>query len=110
MVQSLAKPGEAILKSLTPEKADLLHMCNALPGEVGELLDALKKHIIYEQRIDMSNVIEELGDIEFYLEHIRRLLFIRREDTLQANIDKLKIRYENMAFSNEAATIRADKK
>lgn len=109
MVASLVKPGEAVLESLTPEKADMLHMLIALPGEVGELLDALKKFIIYEKELDRENVIEELGDIEFYLEHIRQLLSIPREETIHKNISKLAKRYENFIYSNEAAQLRADK-
>lgn len=109
MVAALVKPGQAILNTLTPEKSDMLHMLIALPGEVGELLDAIKKHIIYEKELDRANVVEELGDIEFFLEHIRQLLNISREETLKENIEKLRIRYEKLSYSNEAAQIRADK-
>ena len=109
MVAALVKPGQAILNTLTPEKSDMLHMLIALPGEVGELLDAIKKHIIYETELDRANVVEELGDIEFFLARIRQLLNISREETLKATIEKLRIRYENLSYSNEAAQIRADK-
>jgi NTP pyrophosphatase (non-canonical NTP hydrolase) len=109
MVKSLVKPGKSILESLTPEKADILHMGFGLTGEVGELIDALKRYVIYEKDLDRDNVVEELGDIEFFLEHIRQLLNISREETLHQNIEKLKVRYEGIKYSNEAAQNRADK-
>jgi hypothetical protein len=50
-----------------------------------------------------------LGDIEFYLQGIRKVFGIQRGDTLDANIDKLmNKRYPN-GYSDEAAQARADK-
>lgn len=60
MVGTLAKPGAAILKSLTPEKTNLLHMVSCILGETAELLDA--------DPADRPNIVEELGDIRFYLQ------------------------------------------
>lgn len=109
MVAALAKPGIDILYSLTPEKSHLLHMVMGISGEAGELLDAIKKHVIYNKPLDMQNVLEELGDIEFYLQGLRQELEIRRVDTLQANIRKLGVRYSSMKYSDSAAQARADK-
>jgi uncharacterized protein YabN with tetrapyrrole methylase and pyrophosphatase domain len=55
------------------------------------------------------NVIEELGDIEFALEAIRKALSINREEVLTMNADKLMARYPNGKFSNADAQARADK-
>lgn len=109
LVSALKKKPEDIIDSLTPNKVDMLHMLFALPGEVGELIDAVKKHIFYEGMIDRENVVEELGDIEFYLEGLRQALNISREETLSHNINKLSKRYSKLTFSNEDAIIRADK-
>ena len=46
------------------------------------------------QAIDRENVIEELGDLEFYMEGVRQNLGITREETLNHNIQKLSKRYE----------------
>jgi len=73
MVAALVKPGEAIIQSLTPLKAHLWHMASCVMGEVGELVEAVNNSDNYE------DIIEELGDIEFYLEGIRRPLSIERE-------------------------------
>jgi NTP pyrophosphatase (non-canonical NTP hydrolase) len=78
-------------------------------GEAGELLDAIKKATIYRMPIDRENVVEELGDIEFFLEGIRQQVGITRDETLDGNIAKLRVRYEGFKYSNQAAQDRADK-
>lgn len=107
-VASLAKPGDVILSQLTAHDCDLLHMGLALCGEAGELADAIKKPTIYRKPIDLENVKEELGDIEFYLEHIRQLTGITREEVIAANMEKLLKRYEQ-GYSDRAAQERKDK-
>jgi NTP pyrophosphatase (non-canonical NTP hydrolase) len=109
MVAGLAKPGQTILDSLTPLKIDLLHMAVGVSGEAGELLDAVKAHVFYCKPLDLTNVIEELGDMEFYMEHMRALLKITREETLAGNINKLGKRYVGLVYSDNAAQQRADK-
>jgi len=109
MVKALAKPGADIVASLTPETTHLLHMAVGVSGEAGELLDAVKKAAIYVKPIDRDNVVEELGDLEFYMEGLRQGLGISREETLNANIAKLSVRYNGLKYSNEAAQTRADK-
>jgi len=109
IVSGLAKPGQDIIDELTPEKADLWHCGTGVSGESGELVDAIKKHVIYGRELDRNNVIEELGDLEFYMERIRQLLNIDRAETIVANIDKLAIRYPDYRYNNQAAICRADK-
>lgn len=109
MVNALAKPGQDIVVALTPEKAHLLHMVIGVVGEAGELIDAIKKHVIYNKELDIENVIEELGDIEFYMEGLRNGLNISRAQTLEANIAKLSVRYNGLCYSDQAAQDRADK-
>ena len=109
MVATLVKPGQDIIDSLTPIKAHLWHMASCIPGEAGELFDAIKKHVIYGKELDRENVIEELGDLEFYLEGLRSALHITRGETLDANIGKLSKRYKGLQYSDQAAKDRADK-
>jgi NTP pyrophosphatase (non-canonical NTP hydrolase) len=109
LVFNLVKPGSDVIRDLTPESANLLHLASALCGESGELFDPIKKTAIYGKPLDLTNIREELGDIEFYLEGIRSALRITREETLQANIDKLSVRYASQKFTNEDAINRADK-
>lgn len=109
LVAALVKPGAAILETLTPAKADLLHGAVGISGEAGELLDAVKKHVIYNKPLDIENVIEELGDLEFYIEQVRQNLGLTRQVTLDANIAKLSVRYAGLTYTDTAAQVRADK-
>jgi NTP pyrophosphatase (non-canonical NTP hydrolase) len=109
MVTTLVKSGEDILAELTPKKANLWHAATGIVGEAGELIDAVKKHVIYNKPIDIQNVIEELGDLEFYMEQIRQGLDITRDETLEANIAKLAKRYEGFQYTDQRAQDRADK-
>jgi NTP pyrophosphatase (non-canonical NTP hydrolase) len=107
-VRDLAKPGAAILESLTEEKCDLLHSAIGIAGEAGELLDAIKKHVVYNKPLDLQNVMEELGDLEFYLQQMRNRLCIERTMVINRNFIKLHRRYAN-GYSDAAAQARADK-
>ena len=109
MVAKLAKSGADIKDELTAASTHLLHMAVGVSGEAGELLDAIKKHAVYTKPIDRENVIEELGDIEFYMAGLRQGLGITREETLKHNIDKLGKRYKGHNYSNKQAQQRADK-
>ena len=109
MVSMLAKPGHAIVEELTADKAHALHMAVGISGEAGELLDAIKKHVIYGKPMDWVNVVEELGDLEFYMEGLRQLVGVTREEVLRVNVAKLGKRYSAGTYSNTAAIAREDK-
>lgn len=83
-------------------------MVMGISGEAGELLDAVKKPTMYGKPWDRDNVIEELGDMEFYMERFRQIMGITRQQTIQHNHDKLSKRYPK-GYSNKAAAERADK-
>ena len=113
MVKKLLKPGADIMAQMTAEQMHLVHMSMGISGESGEILDAIKKHCVYQKPLDRDNVIEELGDIEFYLQGLRDSLGITREETLIQNYDKLvggkNARYSDGVYTNEKAIARADK-
>lgn len=108
LVKALVKDGRTISEEMNGNKAHIIHMILGVAGEVGELLDAIKKAAIYNKPLDMENVIEEFGDIEFYLEGLRQGLGVTREETLEVNITKLTKRY-GAVYSDQAAITRADK-
>lgn len=109
MVAALVAPGTTLRNQITPTQMHHLHMVVGISGEAGELLDAIKKHTVYQKPLDIVNVVEELGDIEFYMEGLRQGLGITRDAVLAANVYKLSKRYPNKAFSTQAAITRADK-
>lgn len=175
MVRQLAKSGEAILRSTTPEQAHLAHMILGIAGEVGEvmesrqqwwrslteesrlhllkelgdmefyleglrqatgvvreavrkrvaelrntaiypyfattagnLVDVIKRHWIYEQPIDLERLVTELAWMELHLVALRANIDVTREEVLQANYDKLALRYPGLNYSNHGAKERAD--
>lgn len=109
MTLALAKDGGLIKDELTPEQAGMLHMVIGISGESGELLDAFKKHVIYQKPLDVENVKEELGDLLFYMSNLMQSVGLTFEEILQHNIDKLSVRYSSGSYSNEQAQERADK-
>lgn len=72
MVTALVKDPKQILGELTPGDCNLIHMAVGIAGEAGELLDQVKKATIYRKPLDRENVVEELGDLEFYMEGLRQ--------------------------------------
>jgi len=109
MVTALVKSGSLIVEQMTANKADAWHAATGVAGEAGELLDAVKKHAIYNKPLDRENIVEELGDLEFYMEQLRQNVGVTREETLVANMAKLAVRYNGMKYSDQAAQNRADK-
>jgi NTP pyrophosphatase (non-canonical NTP hydrolase) len=108
-VSRLLKPGERILTEMSPNQANLAHLALLLTTEAGELADAIKKNVIYQKPMDMANVLEELGDIEFALSAIRTAVGITRDEAIANNISKLNKRYPQGSYSNEQAIRRSDK-
>jgi len=90
------------------ECMSILHAAIGINTEAGELLDAIKKAFIYGQTINVENVIEELGDLEFYIQMIRNAMQINRGEVLEANVKKLELRYP-LKYTDECAKERADK-
>lgn len=109
MTAALSKNGSAIMRDLNPTKADLLHMAVGVSGEAGELLDAVKKSAIYGKPLDHKNMIEELGDLEFYMSRIRQIIGVSRDEVLEKNYEKLSKRYSEGSYSNNQAQKRMDK-
>jgi len=87
-----------------------LHAALGVCGEAGELADAIKKEIIYEKEPDRANIVEELGDLRFYIQSVMLLYGISEQEVLQTNADKLGKRYVGLKYSDQAAIDRADKK
>ena len=86
----------------------MVHAVMGVSGEAGELVDAIKKHWIYGKELDSENVLEECGDLLFYMDRILDLCGYTIEDAMQANFEKLRIRYPQ-GYTDYAARDRADK-
>jgi len=90
--------------------ADLLHAHLGMSSEVGEIGDCLKKHFIYGQPLDSDNLVEECGDLMWYicLMLSTAACVSTLEECMQKNIDKLKLRYPEK-FTEQDALERKDK-
>jgi NTP pyrophosphatase (non-canonical NTP hydrolase) len=107
-VKSRTKSPSNIVETFDASKAGLAHSILGIAGEAGELLDAIKKVVIYDKELDIDNIVEELGDIEFYMEMLRQELGLTREFIILKNISKLEKRYPTK-YSDKDALERKDK-
>lgn len=69
-------------------------------GEAGEVQNIIKKHIFHGHNLDTAKIIDELGDIQFYVAWLADLVGISLEEIMEHNIDKLRKRYPN-GFNSE---------
>lgn len=96
----------AILVRLQDEKTvRLLHAVMGIVTEAGEMMDELKRHIIYGKPIDEINLQEEVGDSFWYHALALRTLMKTIEGTMDQNIAKLAKRYPEK-FTEHAALNR----
>lgn len=99
----------ALAKDMGSSSSNLMHAGIGISGEAGELLDALKKHWVYNKPLDLANVEEELGDLFFYMTLLMCQLGITEQQVLDRNARKLEKRYPGIVYSDAAAQARADK-
>jgi len=96
-------------KDMGTTRDNLAHAAMGVSGEAGELLDGIKKFWAYNKPLDLENIVEELGDLEFYMEALRQELGVSRNETLEYNMIKLNKRYHSGKYSDQQAQERADK-
>lgn len=71
LVCNLMKSGESLIGEATPNKMELAHMAAGIAGEYLELVTAIENH-------DDINIVEEAGDLEFYIEGAAQVLCIEQ--------------------------------
>lgn len=88
------------------EKADtLLNGAMGLCGESGEVIDLIKKHKFHGHELKREKLLEELGDVAWYLAVTSYALDCDLETVLAENIAKLKRRYPE-GFDRERSVNR----
>ncbi len=75
------------------DKEMLINGVMGLCGEAGESIDIVKKHLFHGHELSRDKLIEELGDVAWYLAETCTALNIDLENVLSQNIEKLKKRY-----------------
>lgn len=95
--------------NLELDKKDvLINGVMGLCGESGEVIDIVKKHLAQGHPLDKEKMIEELGDVAWYMAETAYALGVDLESILRKNIDKLKKRYPE-GFRQEDSIQRRDK-
>ncbi len=82
-------------------------ICGAIgvSSEAGELLDDIKKVMFQGKPLDRSKIIDELGDVVFYVQVLCNGLDITINDVINGNIRKLKERYPNGFVTHENRSV-----
>lgn len=78
MVSSLVKKGERLKEEIGAFQLDIWHAATGIATEAGELMERTLNIKPTLTKEDRENYIEELGDLEFYIEQLRRALSIER--------------------------------
>lgn len=81
------KPWENDLKGQTTDA--ILGLC----GESGEVADLFKKYFAGVKELDRDHVINEMGDVLWYLAELALSLETTLEEVATLNIEKLKARH-----------------
>ena len=93
---------------MNSEAEFFVHAAIGIAGEAGEVLDSVKKHWVYNAPLDQENLVEELGDVLFYVQAMALKLGVSLEQVVSQNMAKLMKRYPT-GYSDHAAVLRADK-
>ena len=92
------------------EFTPMTYPIDGLVVEAANIFDAVKKWLIYEQKVDFGMLIGAMKRFEFYMRMVRHNAGLTREQVLEANMAKLAKRYgPDYSYSNAAAQNRADK-
>ena len=86
-----------------PTADHINHMCLGIVGEMGELVDAIKKAYVYGKGIDQTNIVEEIGDVSWYTAGLVQY-FPALADWLDSDELKQSINYEKLEVARENIT------
>lgn len=104
-LRSENKDFQALINRVDVRSIRLLHGAMGLDTESGEIMDSMKRHIIYGSDLNVMNIREELGDIMWYVALICDELGLTIEQICEDNIAKLRKRYPDK-FTRELAENR----
>lgn len=96
------KEFKTIQNRITESNIRLLHGTLGLSTESNELLDMLKKHLFYGKPIDRKKVIDEVGDVLFYMAVIIDEIGSSFEEVMIMNVAKLKARFPEKFTEDQA--------
>lgn len=80
-------------KRTSPKGSDIVMVALGLTGESGEFADMIKKHLFQGHELNREKLIEELGDVLWYIFEGARVLGINASQIAEENVKKLEKRY-----------------
>jgi NTP pyrophosphatase (non-canonical NTP hydrolase) len=83
----------------------IIHAVMGMVTEAGELMDAVKRHLIYGKSLDFVNLMEENGDSFWYQALLARASGFTFDQSMDRNIAKLLKRFPEK-FNEERALNR----
>ena len=92
-VNEYQKMAMATLNPALAKKDVLINGVMGLCGEAGEAIDVVKKHLAQGHPLDREPLIQELGDVAWYLAETATALDVDLEEVFSRNIEKLRRRY-----------------
>lgn len=106
---ALLTPTELELPEFDLGQEGYTHAAVHMMVEANRLLDAIKKAAIYNKEVDAEAVYMHLTAMYHLMSIIRDAFEMSREEVLEANYQKLRVRYDGLVYSDTAAQVRADK-
>ena len=97
---------KAVAGRMTDKRSIRLnHAAMGMVTESAEFVDALKKMFFYGKQVDTTNLVEELGDLCWYIAIACDELGVSLEQVMDINIRKLQKRFPDK-FTEEKALNR----
>ena len=87
---------------------NLIHSALGVASDGGEFVDAIKAHAIYGKDLDVVNLIEEAGDVLFFLEMGLQQIGCSIMTAMAVNQAKLNVRYSKGYNDADAKERRKD--
>ncbi len=78
-----------------------------LNGEAGEVADLLKKYLFQGHELDQNKLVDEMGDVLWYLAELSDGLDVPLAEVARRNIEKLRERYPD-GFDRERSVHRPE--
>ena len=75
------------------QRGHLFNGVLGLSGEAGECADLVKKHYFQDGRPMIDRLVDELGDVLWYVAETAAAMNVTLEEVAQRNVEKLKRRY-----------------
>ena len=105
-IQEFADYQARLIHDLGNHNANLMHMAAGISGEAGEVLGVVKKTFAYGKPIDKAHLVEEIGDICFYISGLIGMIDSTWDEVMRVKLAKLEARYPDAKFNADHAINR----